>query len=130
MDQNKQSSAQHINQGQWGETKAREYLISRGFTIAEHDMSIGKKEVDIIALKGDHIHFVEVKTRSSRFVDPADAVNRKKRRNVMTFADNYLRSGNIRHTPQFDIIAIVGDHRADRLDSLEYYPDAWLPGSL
>ena len=118
--------AEHNRVGAWGEQVAKEYLVARGFAVADTDSRMGHKEVDIIAYKGARIHFVEVKTRSNSAVDPVEAIGPRKIRNIVRFADGYLRMLGIRHTPQFDIIAVTGTPEAG-VERLEYIPDAFLP---
>lgn len=117
--------ARHNNIGAWGENLAREYLIINGYAIMEQNQRIGHKEIDIIATKGDKIAFVEVKTRSTPFTDPADAVDKKKIKRLVQAADTFMRTFNIRHEPQFDIITIIGT--PETTYELTHYPDAFLP---
>ena len=70
--------ARHNDLGAWGESIAREYLITRGYTIIEHDKRMGHYEIDIIALKGNRIIFIEVKTRLAGSFDPLEAITTKK----------------------------------------------------
>ena len=51
--------------GALGEQAAVEYLRQNGFMIVEQNWREGKSEVDIIALRYDELHFVEVKTRKA-----------------------------------------------------------------
>lgn len=111
--------------GEWGEEIARDYLRGKGYTVMAENMHVGHKEVDIIALKGDRIIFVEVKTRSSNFLDPVDAVDDKKIRRITRAADSFIRTYDIRHEAQFDIIAIVGTPGGEY--TLEHYEDAFRP---
>ena len=70
--------ARHNDTGNWGEDSAREYLITKGYTILDTNVRFGKNELDIVARHNDRIVFVEVKTRSTDEYDPLDAVDRKK----------------------------------------------------
>lgn len=116
--------AAHNELGKWGEQVAREYLLVNGYTLAAEDLRVGRVEVDIIAFKGQSVCFVEVKTRSTDFVDPADAVDKKKQRRMVRAADSWVRSNKIPHDPQFDLILITGTPEAY---TLEHIPDAFLP---
>ena len=64
--------------GSWGEQQAREYLVKKGYCILETNWHDSHREIDIIASQGDEIVIVEVKTRTSTFLNPADAVNKQK----------------------------------------------------
>ena len=48
--------------GQFGEQKAGDYLIGRGFVIRETNYRKPWGEIDLIAQKDNKIHFIEVKT--------------------------------------------------------------------
>lgn len=117
--------ARHNIIGFWGETIAKEYLITEGYSILETNKHIGHKEIDIIATKGNRIAFVEVKTRSTPFTDPIEAVDQKKIKKITLAADSFMRAFNIRHEPQFDIITIIGNPESGH--TLTHYPDAFMP---
>ena len=57
--------AEHNDLGKWGEQVAVDYLQRKGYEILERDWKSGHRDLDIIALDGDTIVFVEVKTRRS-----------------------------------------------------------------
>lgn len=117
--------AQHNNLGAWGEEIARDYLIGNGYAILDQNTRVGHKEIDIIAVKDTRIVFVEVKTRSTDFLDPADAVDSKKIARIAKAADRFIQTHNIRHEPQFDIITIIGT--PDTSHQLTHYSDAFFP---
>ena len=48
--------------GEYGESLAADYLMSRGFTIIERNYTKKIGEIDIIARRGLTLHFIEVKT--------------------------------------------------------------------
>lgn len=117
--------AEHNQLGEWGEQLAREYLISQGYSIRHTNLHQGHKEIDIVAQKGIRLIFVEVKTRSTDFVDPLDAVDSKKMRRMVRVADRMLRQLDRPFEPQFDIITIVGTPQTSY--RLTHYPDAFMP---
>ena len=75
-------------------------------------------------MRDGYICFVEVKTRSTDFSDPAAAVDRRKRSRLVRAADSYLRSMDVRLEPRFDIMVIVG---TPENYTIEHIPDAFLP---
>lgn len=117
--------AKHNETGAWGEEIARDHLRRNGYTVLDKNTHIGHNEIDIIALKGNTIAFVEVKTRSTAFTDPLDAIDEKKIRRLARAADSYMQAFNIRHNPQFDIITVVGTPESGF--KLNHYPDAFMP---
>ena len=114
--------AQHNETGQWGEDLACEKLITEGYAINQRNFRIGHYELDIIAMKGNRIVFVEVKTRSNPDSDPIEAIDSKKIMRMTRAANAYVTAYDIPHEVQFDIITIVGtpdDYK------LEHIPDAF-----
>ncbi|MCM1517967.1 MAG: YraN family protein [Pseudoflavonifractor sp.] len=116
--------ATHNKTGAWGEQAATEFLIKAGYTIMERNWRLGHLEVDIIASHGSRVIFVEVKTRSTSFADPADAVTPIKQRRIARAADAYIRHLNLPLEAQFDIVTIIGNETAH---IIEHIPDAFLP---
>ena len=88
--------ASHNDLGAWGEGIARDFLLAKGYAIGEVNLKVGNYEIDFIARKDDRIVFVEVKTRSSRSVDPLAAVDARKIRRLVRAADEYIRSRDIK----------------------------------
>ena len=81
----------HIDFGKLGEQFAEDFLIRKGYTILYRNWRHSHYEIDIVALKNDLPHFVEVKTRSSkRFGEPEESVNKKKIRSLLQAADEFL----------------------------------------
>lgn len=115
----------HNDLGKAGETLAAEYLASQGYAIVERDTRKGHFEIDIVAMKGPRIVFVEVKSRTEGLSDPLDAIDAKKISRICSAADTYVKLRNIPHEVQFDIITVVftpdGSHR------LTHIPDAFRP---
>ena len=116
--------ARHNELGKWGEAVARDYLLTQGYAVGEENIRIAGVEIDFIAMRDGYICFVEVKTRSTDFSDPAAAVGRRKRSRLVRAADSYLRSMDVRLEPRFDIMVIVG---TPENYTIEHIPDAFLP---
>lgn len=91
------------------EQYAAEYLLLNGYIIRERNWHPRNShlEVDIIAQKGMVIVFVEVKARSGNFMDPADAVDEKKMKNMIRAARIYLSSVHEDYEYRFDIITVT-----------------------
>ena len=101
--------ALHNELGKWGEDVAASYLERLGYTILERDWKSGHRDLDIIALDGDTVVFVEVKTRSNRmFTDPEMAVDYQKIRHLQQAANHYIKYRHIDSDIRFDIITVVG----------------------
>ena len=81
--------ASHIDFGKLGEQLAEDFLISKGYTILCRNWRHSHYEIDIVALKENIPHFVEVKTRSSNhFGQPEESVNKKKIRSFTRIRDD------------------------------------------
>ena len=75
--------------GNIGENYAKEYLIKHAFAIIEENFHIWGGEIDIIAIKNNIFHIVEVKTSQSN-IKPEDHINRKKMLKVAKTAEYYV----------------------------------------
>ncbi len=97
--------------GNLGEESVCAYLEERGYTIAERNYRIRGGEIDIIALNGDYIAFVEVKTRKpDSMVGGFEAVNKRKKGLIIRTANDYM----VRHPnlfqPRFDIAEVTAEN--------------------
>lgn len=119
--------ARHNELGKWGEQLAVDLLVTKGYAIVERNWRAGNLEVDIVAMKDNRIVFVEVKTRSSEFVDPLDAIDRRRVSRIVRAANSYVKAYNIPHEVQFDVIIIIGTPEGGDTPQIEHIPDAFLP---
>ena len=94
-----------------GERLAENYLKKLGYKILEKNARNRYAEIDIIAEDDEDVVFVEVKSRTSaKYGLPSEAVDRKKQRGYIMFAQCYvvakrMADKNIR----FDVIEILDD---------------------
>lgn len=111
----------NVARGNRAEQLAAEFLMSKGYAIRERNWrpSPAHFEVDIIAQKDADIVFVEVKARTDTSVDPADAVDARKQRNISRAADIYLRRLPHLHYYRFDIIAVSGEGDKTEITHIE-----------
>lgn len=95
--------------GPAGEKAAAEYLKQLGYRILArgHRQRLG--EIDLIALDGNWIVFVEVKTWASiQGGDPSQAVDIRKQEKLTRAALIYLkRHGLLEQPARFDVVSIV-----------------------
>ena len=67
--------------GDRGEQLAADHLVRAGWTVLHRNFRLGKKEIDLVARRGEVVAFVEVKTRGGRgYGHPLEAITWKKRR--------------------------------------------------
>src|SRR5215468_2814334 len=85
----------HLRIGRRGEEDAYFYLRRRGYVIIARNYRTARHhgEIDLIAWDKDVLCFIEVKTRTTRDVKPAEAaVDRKKQHDLKIMIRDYLRS--------------------------------------
>jgi len=75
-----------------GEDIAAGYLESRGLEILARNWRTGHRELDIVALDGRVVAFVEVKTRRGGPQHPLEAITRAKRREVRRAAASWIHA--------------------------------------
>jgi len=95
--------------GARGERAAVAYLKKQGLKILKRNYICWHGEIDIVALDGDTICFVEVRTRRPQpFFDPYRTVTASKRRKVRALARHYLRSKKLMdRVCRFDIASVI-----------------------
>ena len=96
--------------GQLGETLAAEYLLNKQLHIRERNWRCRSGELDLIALDGDTLVFVEVRTRrnTGMFGSPQESVNWRKQQQVRQTAVAYLyRIGTPNRTIRFDLVSVL-----------------------
>lgn len=94
--------------GEEGEARAADWLEGRGWRILARRWRCKLGEIDLIALDGDIMVFVEVKTRlSSRFGSPEESIRHAQKRRLVRAATAYLRCfGGAGRAARFDVIAL------------------------
>lgn len=97
--------------GKIGEDLATQFLEDKGYQILERNWRAYRKEIDIIAIDGKDIVFVEVKTRQDDdYGAPEMAVNRQKRAHIYAVATSYYYEHKIDLDVRFDVISILYHH--------------------
>lgn len=95
--------------GDAGETTAAGYLARRGFRLLARNVRISRiGEIDIVALDGAELVFVEVKTRRDRaFGPPEEAVTPAKLRTIAACADAWRNAkGWTARAWRIDVVAV------------------------
>ncbi|PIF02408.1 MAG: YraN family protein [Propionibacterium sp.] len=86
----------HLILGETGEDIAAQYLANQGYEILQRNWRCKIGEIDIIALDGDEVVFVEVKCRSGKgFGDPLEAITYAKMAKIRQLAAIWLRECDI-----------------------------------
>lgn len=92
-----------------GERAAARFLKRQGYILVGHGERDRIGELDLVAVDGKTIVFVEVKTRASHDRGhPAEAVDLDKQRQLTRVALSYLRRHDLlEYSARFDIIAVT-----------------------
>lgn len=102
----------HVRQqlGSQGEAVAREQLERQGFSIIAQNWHAGRYgELDLIALHGAELVFVEVKTRrGTDFGQPEEAVTKLKQAKLKAAAQAFLMTHpQLPQAYRIDVVAVV-----------------------
>lgn len=94
--------------GKEGERLAERFLKTKGYKLLERNYRCARGEIDLIALDGRVIVFVEVKTRTGHgFGNPLEAVEFRKQRKMIQTAQYFLsEKGLHQREARFDVVGI------------------------
>ena len=109
------TTAKHVRTGHRGEEDAYFYLRRLGYVMVARNFRSPRRrgEIDLIAWHKDVLCFIEVKTRTSHDVKPAEAaVDRYKRRQLSATAREYLRPLSPDLQWRFDVITVYYDRNS------------------
>src|SRR6201994_4565555 len=97
--------------GDEGERIAARYLKRQGMKILVRQARSRFGEIDLIAMDGDTIVFVEVKARKgNREGSPAEAVEPRKQSQLTNLALAWLKKRKLlNHRSRFDVVAVRWD---------------------
>ena len=102
------SMSKHSKIGIKGEQIAADFLQNKGYIIVHRNWRSGKKELDIIALKGKLLVFVEVKARTTLdFGFPEESVNKKKQQFLKSAGEAFVLANPQYLEVRFDIVSII-----------------------
>ena len=121
--------------GQEGEALAANYLVENGYRIVltNFKVPVGRNsqgaqvtgEIDIVALEGETLCFIEVKTRrSAKFTPVITAVDLRKQRQITRTARIYRRIFRVFEMPyRFDVVTVLVPN--DREPEIELARGFW-----
>jgi putative endonuclease len=92
--------------GREAEDRVADFLVAKGYTIVTRRFKAKHGEIDLVALDGDLLVFVEVKWRRDADARPEDAVDERKAMHLAAAAAEYLREVGEPNRPfRCDIVA-------------------------
>ena len=102
--------ADHNEFGKIAEDLAVDFLVKAEYKILARNFRYLKAEIDIIAEKQNQIIIIEVKARNTdAFLEPQEAVNKKKIKLLISAANYFVEENNINKEVRFDIISVLPD---------------------
>lgn len=115
-----------LSLGQRGEKAAARYLRRQGYRVLARNVRSKFGELDLVALDGRTIVFVEVKTRVHHEAGlPAEAIDSDKQRRLTRLALHYLRRHRLlEQSTRFDVVAVTWP-QSSRPPSIKHYRNAF-----
>ncbi len=136
MSEEQKKPTQKAITGKIGEDAAADFIERKGYRILERNQRYGHHELDIIAVTGHNLVFIEVKTRksrvndaNSRFGTPSSAVTYEKQRNLIDAARKYIKEKQIYLVPRFDVIEVYvknGTADAVTIEKINHIENAFI----
>ena len=114
-----QAIPKHQRTGRQGEEDAYFFLRKKGYVVVARNFRSPRRrgEIDLIGWQKDVLCFVEVKTRSTRDVKPAElAVDYDKQRELRIMAREYLRLLPTSPQYRFDIVSVYYDRELPQFE--------------
>jgi len=111
--------------GVWGELFTARYLRKEGYKILTSNYVCRFGEIDIVALKGNVLCFVEVKTRNEKTgIRPMEAVDSGKRSRLEMAAKSFMSYSGMLCTVRFDVSEVYLDDNS-KLKNINYIENAF-----
>ncbi|MDI3280524.1 MAG: YraN family protein [Bacillota bacterium] len=122
--------------GRWAEEWAARYLAEQGWEILHRNYRCRCGEIDLIAVEGGVLVFVEVRGRTSDVCGlPEESLTLPKRRRLMAAAAFYLSraagkagAGEGQREYRFDVLTLL--HQKGRVVSFQHYRNALGAGGV
>jgi putative endonuclease len=111
------SAPMHQQTGRRGEEDAYFYLRRLGYVMVARNFRSARRrgEIDMIGWDRGVLCFIEVKTRTTRDVKPAEAaVDRDKQRGLAAVADEYLRQVAPSCRWRFDVVTVYYERQSSQ----------------
>jgi putative endonuclease len=112
----KSAEAEHLRTGRRGEEEAYFHLRRLGYVMVARNYRSPRcrSELDLVGWDGGTLCFIEVKTRTTRDVKPAEAaVDPDKQRDLAQVAREFLRKTSGSPPFRFDVVSIYWEGRQE-----------------
>ena len=120
------SGAEHLRTGRRGEEAAYFHLRKMGYVMVARNYRSprSRSELDLVGWDRDTLCFIEVKTRTTRDVKPAEfAVDAEKQRDLGRVAREFLRGIQGRPPFRFDVVSVYFE--AGRRPEIQVFQNAF-----
>jgi putative endonuclease len=113
--------------GRRGEEEAARYLKRLGYRILGRRERILRGDIDIVALDGRTVVFVEVRSKSdTSHGHPAETVGREKQRRIAELAGAYIRRHRLEdQSVRIDMVAVIFAAEPGGHPVVEHYQNAF-----
>ncbi|MDR3691766.1 MAG: YraN family protein [Fimbriimonas sp.] len=99
-----------VQVGRDAEDRAATYLVEQGYTIVTRRYKVNRGEIDLIALDGETLVFVEVKHRRAPGYTPEESIGAAKIQAIQRAIRQYVAEMEIgEREVRLDLIAIDGE---------------------
>jgi putative endonuclease len=114
--------------GNRGEAEAAKFLQGLGYQIVDRQLRSRYGEIDLIAIDGRAVVFIEVKTRSSTEAGhPTEAVTPLKQQKITRSALAFLKKQRwLNRSARFDVVSIVWP-KPNESPRIDHYKNAFEP---
>ena len=114
--------------GNQGELEAARFLESIGYRIVHRQLRGRFGELDLVAMDGETLVFVEVKTRASTAAGhPTESITLAKQKKITQSALVFLKKNHwLNRKSRFDVISIIWPKRGEA-PHLQHYINAFEP---
>ena len=97
----------HLEIGHMGEEFALKEIKRMGYRVLERNYRSKLGEIDLIAMDGDELVFIEVKTRRFSMDYAKEAIDRKKMQRLCRLALSYMKKKRWENMKaRFDVVAV------------------------
>jgi putative endonuclease len=119
---------ERLDLGRYGEELALKEIERAGYRRVCSNFRCSVGEIDLIAMDGDVLVFLEIKTRKgSRVSEAKEAVNHRKQRQITKVALTYMKANKCMETKaRFDVVAIGMGEKGPEIEIIKNAFDAAL----
>ena len=114
-------------EGLRGQHEAKEFLQNTGYEILAENYRVKTGEIDLIALSGNYLVFIEVKFRTgTKYGLPREAVSFGKQKKIAKTAMHYISVRQIEEKDfRFDVVEVIRQNGRMLINHIENAFELW-----